>query len=264
MKQIEHSLSRLTLRSSPSQLTIASLFSALLVGFLFLPVIFILQQSQHIETIVMGMGSLIIIVIFFAMNLLKVNTFTFDKTKNCILWEQSSSLAKSAIKSVQFPMHIVAGVEVTISMGEGVSYYPRLILASVYWRIPLDSNGSYESAAILAQKIAQFLNVEYFPDESKAPLPIWQQKTLESSQNWQPHWKYLENEVERLQHCLEQDPQDTEALQNLGISLYLSNRLHRKQAVGYLQQAEKLFKAQQEEDCAAITKVIQALIHWGY
>jgi hypothetical protein len=202
---------------------------------------------------------------FFAVRVFKASTFTFDKSRDCILWEQRSFLRRSTTKSVEFPTHLIAGVEIMVSTDmEETGYYPRLILESIYWRIPLNSNGRYENAVTLAKTLAQFLSIDYFPDESKAPIPTWLQKTSSCAEPWQPHWQYLQNEADRLRHHIIQYPQDAEAHQDLGIFLYCSNRLNRNESVVYLQQAEKLFELQQDKDSAAIARLIQALISWGY
>ncbi|MUG93320.1 hypothetical protein F7734_13140 [Scytonema sp. UIC 10036] len=43
-----------------------------------------------------------------------------------------------------------------------------MILASVYWRIPLNSDGQYQSAIRIAEIMAQFLEIPYFSAKSKA------------------------------------------------------------------------------------------------
>lgn len=263
MKVIEHTQDSLILRSSTSLWVLLLIgFFAELVSFFFL-IGLLLQQTDYPGIIWIGMGSATIVGIpLFIIKFSKVDIFTFEKSKNCILWEQRSL---SAIKSVRFPAHLIVGVEITDSSTDaGPSYYPRLLLSSVYWRIPLEGNTHYENAVTLAKTISQFLNIDYYLDDSKAPIPTWRQQTSKCAEPWQPHWKYLENEVDRLRYHVLQHPEDAEAHQDLGISLYYSNRLNQKDSIVHLQRAEKLFELQQDEDSAAIARVIQALISCGY
>lgn len=269
MKVIEHSQDRLTLQSSTALLgSLLICAMAVLIGFCFFLFGLALQQSTHAGIIWLGVGSAIMVGIpFFAIEISKISTFTFDKSRDCILWEQHNLLKRAAKQSVEFPLHLIAGVEVVTDAmdSQRTSYYfPRLLLASVYWRIPLHSDGRYKSAVTLAKTIAQFLNIDYFPDEWKAPKPMLHQKILDNAEPGQFGWKYLENKAARLEHHIKQYPQDAEAHQNLGMALYRTNRLNRKRAIGYLQQAEELFEIQQQKDCAAIARVLQALVGWGY
>jgi hypothetical protein len=269
MRVIEHSQNRLILQSLPSRWMLLFIsFFATLVGSFFLLLGLVLQQSEHAGVIPIGMGIILIISIpVFAVKLSKANRLTFDTSNDLVLWEQYSVWKRSSVSSVKFPAHLIIGVELISSFmdTEGrASYYAQLLLASVYWRIPLGPSGRYENVVMLAKTISQFLNIEYFPDNSKAPIPTWRQKALRNAEPWKPHWQYFESETERLQRHIEQYPQDAEAHQDLGISLYRSNRMNRKKAINALEQAEKLFETQKDEDRAAVAKVIQAAICWGY
>jgi hypothetical protein len=193
--------------------------------------------------------------------LTQTSTFTFDKRKNCIVWEQHD-IRNAVIQSVDFPLHLITGITIeTSSDADSVGYYTRLILAPLFWRIPLNSNGDYQSAQILVKLLTEFLNVAYFPDGSKAPVRRRTMQDLGHSELKQEGWKYLENEIERLSQQLSQHPENAEAHQDLGISLYLLYPfLNRKKAIIHLQHAENLFETQLELDHAAVARVLQALI----
>ncbi len=264
MKVIEQNQDRLILQSSNSfwGLLLGGV-AAVIVGLFFFLIGLVIQKSNNAGIIALGIGSAIIFSVpYFAINFSTVNTFTFDKSQDYILREQRRSLGWSDIKLIKFPAHLIVGVEIIDSMdAEVTSYNVKLLLASVYWRIHVTSNSSDESAATTAKLIAQFLNIDYFPYPSKAPASTWQQKASKYAEPWQFHWKYLESEAERLQHYVADHPQDAEAHQDLGIALHFSNQ---KEAVVHLQKAEKLFEMQQKIDCAAIVRVMQALINRNY
>jgi ribosomal protein S15P/S13E len=191
--------------------------------------------------------------------LTQTSTFTFDKRKNCIIWERHD-IRNAVIQSVDFPLHLITGITID-SDADSVGYYTKLILAPLFWRIPLNSNGDYQSAQILVKMLTEFLKITYFPDESKAPVRRLTTQDLGSSELKQEGWKYLENEIERLSQHLGQHPEDAEAHQDLGISLYLLYPfLNRKKAINYLQHAENLFETQLELDRAAVARVLQALV----
>jgi hypothetical protein len=267
MKVLEHNQNRLIL-SFRDSLWCTLLFGiTLTMGGLFFSILGIaFKQEDNLLPIawILSLGIGIILIfggLLWIVKLTKTSTFTFDKAKNCILWEQHN-LRNFVIQSVEFPLHLITGITIETSTDtESVSYYARLIIAPLFWRIPLNSSGDYQSAAILAKMLAQFLNVTYFPNESKAPAPRRTQKVAEHIEPWREGWRYIEDEIDRSYQHLSQHPQDAEAHQDLGIALYLLYPfLNRKKAIIYLKQAEKLFEAQQEPDRAAVIRVLQALV----
>jgi hypothetical protein len=221
--------------------------------------ILLFQQAEGVWIMSFGIRSALIVVgIFWIVKFPKVSTFTFDKSRNCILREQRTLLSHSVNRSFEFPSDLIAGVAIATSeLTETTAYYPTLILDRIYWRINLDSDGHYDTAATIAKTIARFLNVNYFPDESKTPLPTWKQKMLERAQPYQPGWKYLEEEIDRLRQHLSQYPFNARIHLELGILL----RSNRKDATVSLKQAENLFEAQQDLDLAALARVLQDLAH---
>jgi hypothetical protein len=265
MQVIEHHQDRLILRYQRSLikgLTIGIVFA---LGGLFFCLLglALIKQGEEVWVLPLGIGSISIGAGFlWIIKFPKVITFTFDKSKNCILWEQSTFQSQPVKPTLEIPINLIVGIEIATSdeTDAATGYYPRLILDHVYWRILLDSDGSYQAAEAIARIVAQFLNVAYFPDAAQAPAPKWKQKISEHAAPYQAGWKYLEDEVERLQQYLGQQPQDAEAHQELGIALYFSNRSHHKEAISHLQQAERLFETQQQQDLAALAKIVLALV----
>lgn len=271
MKVIEQSQNKIVLGSR------ISLWWALLIGTIFpLGGIFFclfglaLQKLGYpfgFGVMFLGMGGILAIGSFFvAVTLAETTVYIFDKSRYCILLEKRT-LGKKSKKQlmIECPSHLIFEVEIeTVSGDEGVGYYPNLILVSNYWRIRLKSNGDYQSAVKFATMIATFLDIPCFSGQLKAPAPTFY-KLLERLEPWRFSWQYLEDEVERLQQLLRQKPYDAEAHQNLGIALYYLNPwLNRRQMIVHLQQAEELLEAQQDSECAAITKVIKTLVSWNY
>ncbi len=115
----------------------------------------------------------------------EVNTYKFDKITNLILLKRHNRLTLST-KYIEFPFHLIIGIELeNISGSEGgMSFYPQLILASIYWRIPIKSNGSYQDSVNTCQMIAQFLNIPYFTNQLEAPVPIHNRKISDNLKPW--------------------------------------------------------------------------------
>ncbi|MEJ1934133.1 hypothetical protein WDZ92_28385 [Nostoc sp. NIES-2111] len=268
MKIIEQSQHRLILRSQKS------LWFPLLVSLTFIPFgLFLcflglaLQRANYPGIIGVVSGCVIVVGgLYTIITDTEITTYTFDKAKNSILWERQNRFPRLNTKSVEFPCSLISGIEVEDASGSegGIAFYPSLILASIYWRILLKSDGRYESAVGIARRIAQFLNIPYFANKLEAPTPTLDMKIRENLKPGQYSWQYLENEVERLRQQLVHHPLDASIHQELGISLYYLNRwLYRNDAVTHLQQAERLFDSQQEFYRAAIARVIKILVSWN-
>lgn len=194
-------------------------------------------------------------------NFPKINTFTFDKTRNCLLREQQTLPNQPVNQFIEIPLHLIIGVEIASpysSADSPESYYPNLILDSVYWRIHVNSDGRHDTAVKLGKLISDFLGVNYYPNESKAPLRIWDRKSLEGAAPNQFHWKYFEEEIDRLRQHLNQHPSDAEAHQELGILI----RSNPKEAIDHLKQAENLFEIQKNIDRVVLARVLQKLVNW--
>jgi len=264
MRIIEHNKNKLVLSFRRSLVT--HLFvgiSFILVGSFFGVISLLLaHHSEGAWLLSSGMGIVQIVGgVFWITNFPKVNTLTFDKARNCFLREQRTLPNQFVHQFIEIPLHLIIGVEIASSHGSADSpdsYYPNLILDSVYWRIHLDSDGRYDAAVKLAKLISQFLEINYFPDESKAPLRVWDQKSLEGAAPYQFHWKYFEEEIDRLRQHLSQHPSDAEAHQELGILM----RSSRKEAIDHLKQAENLFEVQEDIDRAVLARVLQDLVNW--
>lgn len=229
---------------------------------------FVLQRADYPGIIAVVSGFIIVAIsLYTIIEDTETTTYTFDKAKNSILWERQNRFKILHTKSVEYPCHIISGIEVEDVSGSegGIAFYPRLILASIYWHFHLKSDGSYESAVSIAKTIAQFLDIPYFANKSEAPTPTLDIKIRENLEVGQSSWQYLESEVELLRQQLDHHPNDPDIHQDLGISLYYLNRwIHRKEAVKHLQQAERLFESREDSDRAAIARVMTALFSWNY
>ena len=128
-----------------------------------------------------------------------VVTFRFDRQQQQILWQQQTLLDRSDGTSLAFPIHLIVGVELitTSDIDATTGYYLNLILDRVYWRIPLNSDGYARTTIDTAKQIAEFLAVSYYPDNSKAPLPLWHKKISQSVDPYQSSRQYLATEIER-------------------------------------------------------------------
>jgi hypothetical protein len=251
-----------------------SIWQALAIGMLFcgsslvVALMILLVQYERggnpIFPVVIG-GCLIFIGGVFAASWPLVVTFTFDRQQQQILWERQTLLNRTTPTSLTFPIHLIVGVELvtTSDIDAATGYYLNLILDRGYWRILLNSDGYERTAIAIAKEITEFLAVPYYPENSKAPLPIWQQKISQSADPHQFTWQYLATEIERLEQYVSAHPQAAAAHQELGIALYLSSRSHRRLALAHLQQAQQLFATDLDGDLAAITRVIHHSIDWS-
>ena len=266
MKIIEKTQDRCVLRFQKS-LRCALLINIILIpyGSLICLICFLFLRANYLPGIIGVVSGFVIILggIYTIIVDAEITTFTFDKVQDSILWERQNRLINSQPKSVEFPCHLICGVEVEGVSGDegGITYYLGLILALNYWRIPLKSDGLYDSAVKIAEMLAEFLDITYFSYKSPAPQ---QQPFMTIPKNQTPglfDWKYIEDEVEKLQPNLATYPDNAEAHQDLGIALcYLNKWQNRKQALIHLQEAERLFESAQDSDRLAIVKVIKTLI----
>lgn len=264
MQIIEHNQERLILsfRHSIATYLLISIGFVLVGFFSGMISLLLVQSSEGSWVLFCGMGVVLIAGgIVWISRFPKINRFTFDRSGSCLIMEQKNFQNQSIEQFLEIPLHLIIGVEVSSSFSSAdspTSYYPNLVLDRVYWRIHLDSDGRYDTAVKIATTISQFLEINYFPDESKAPLPVWEQKVLEGAAPYQFHWKYLEEEVDRLQKHLSQYPLDAQAHQELGILM----RFNRREAIAHLKQAESLFESQQKIESAVLTRVLQNLVIW--
>ncbi|MEP0872116.1 hypothetical protein NDA01_20075 [Trichocoleus desertorum AS-A10] len=270
MQIIEHNPDRLVLffrRSFLLGLLLGA--SCTFIGLFFCLFGFILLQQAEggVWILPTGMGSLAVITGFFWVFLFPTRTtLIFDKSQNCVVREQSRFPGQAPKQTLKLPLDCIVGVLLGSSSGETTTYYPELILDLVYWRIWLNSDGSYQTAVKISKTIAQFLNVNYFPKESKAPLTSFEQRWLKAAKPSQS-WQYLEDEVERLQRHLSENPEDGAAHQELGILLHSKTTFgtlpgsRRQEILFHLEAAQKLFEVQQKPEQAAIASKLQMLVN---
>lgn len=263
MKIIDRDRDKLVLRSS-------GIGVALLFAFTFIPggifsfllgwAIYFSEASHLIAASVMPIVIGVIFPlagIYFAVVFAEVKTYTFDKETNSFLLQKQALRGGFQPTVREFPLHLICGVEVTENFSGAdtpSSYYPRLILSWIYWRVPLPDSASDRDAANLAKTIADFLNIPYFPYLSKAPVQIFEQKIAENCPPGVYSWKYVENEVARLKEAFDRDPDNTEVCLELAMMTYYVDRA---KAIPYLERAERLYESTRQSDRAAIIGVIK-------
>jgi hypothetical protein len=265
VKIIDRERNKLTLRYQ------RSIWQSLAIGLMFwfggiaTALMILLVQHERggkpIFPVVIG-GFFICLGVVFTVTWPLLVTFTLDRQQQQIVWERQTLLDRNIPKSVTFPLHLIVGIELVtdIDMDTGTGYYLNLIVARVYWRILLNSDGYERTAIDLARQLAGFLEIPFYPENSTPPLPLWRQQLAQSDNPHQSAGEYLETQIDRLEKYIIAHPQDALAHQELGIALYLSSRSQRKLALEYLHQAQQLFITDRAEDLAAITQVIQFAI----
>jgi hypothetical protein len=193
-----------------------------------------------------------------------VVTLTFDQSQQRMVGEKyllRFFQSQPARKTIEIPMNLIMGIEIVMSsdMDTETGYYSKLILNHVYERFLLDSHGAYRSTISTAKAIAQFLNVAYFPDESKAPIPTRFQN-IPKGEIGLESWRGLDDRIEHLRQSISEGSLDPEIHQELGLLLFRTERSDLKAAAMHFRQAELLFKA--ERDRAVLARVLRELVDW--
>lgn len=188
------------------------------------------------------------------------NTITFDKSKNRLFWERGTFPNRPVREALEIPLDVIVGVMIVdTGDADSANYNLVLILEPAYWRLSLHSERYYFAIEGLARSIAEFSNAPYFPDESKAPLPLDRRKILEGAAPYQFGWKYLEEEIDRLDKHVDRYPTDAAACLELGVL----PRSKPAEAIVYLQRAERLFEARREVERARSVAVLRSLVNWN-
>jgi hypothetical protein len=236
-------------------------------GFFALFGLLMAQKAEAIWILPFVMGNMMLISSFISViKYPQITTLTFDQAQQRMVGEKyllRFFQSQPARKTIEIPMNLIMGIEIVTSsdMDTATGYYSKLILNHVYERFLLDSYGAYRSTVSTAEAIAQFLNIAYFPDESKAPTPTRFQN-LPRGEIGLEGWRGLDDRIEYLRQSISESSPNAEIHQELGLLLFRTERSDLKEAAMHFQQAELLFEAGQERDRAVLAKVLRELVEW--
>jgi len=217
--------------------------------------------------------SLLVIFGFVLVILVEIETITFDKNLGHMtikrhkpliaktkfikhLLQRISGLEIQETKLIKHLLQDISGVEIQeMSDSESTKYRICLVLHSGKQRVPLTSGftaglGSYHKEA---EVIATFLNIinyglNGFPTDKSNELK----------------WDSIEEEITHWKTAIKSDSNDANAHMKLGIALMTQNKTKNKeQAMGYLKQAEALFKAQGYNEEAMQAAQLYGVAYWG-
>ena len=229
------------------------------IGILFFVIgLFLVFSGQFLGFLFAPVGSMVMI---FA----EIETIIFDKNLGNLTIKRHKPLITKT-KLIKHLLQDISAVEIqqmtsnntdSESNRNSVSYTYRvcLVLDSGKRRVPLTSSFStgLGSKHKKAEVIATFLNIKNygldgFPTENYSELK----------------WETIEEEIAHWETAIKNDSNDADAHMKLGLALMLQDKTKNKeQAMGYLKQAEALFKAQGYDEEAMQAAQLYGVAYWG-
>jgi tetratricopeptide (TPR) repeat protein len=187
----------------------------------------------------------------------EIETITFDKNLgNLTIKRHKPLIAKT--KLIKHLLQDISGVEIQeMSSSESNTYRVCLVLNLGKRRVPLTSSFStgLGSKHKKAEVIATFLDIKNYGLDG-----------FPSQQNFSEElkWETIEEEIIHWETAIKSDPNDAHAHMRLGLALISQNKTKNKeQAMGYLKQAEALFKAQGYDEEAMQAAQLYGVVYWG-
>lgn len=185
----------------------------------------------------------------------EIETITFDKNLGHMTIKRHKPLIAKT-KLIKHLLQDISGVEIQeMSSSESNTYRVCLVLDSGKRRVPLTSSFStgLGSKHKKAEVIATFLDIrnyglDGFPTDNSNELK----------------WETIEAEITHWETAIKSDSNDADAHMKLGLALILQDKTKNKeQGMGYLKQAETLFKAQGYDEEAMQAAQLYGVAYWG-
>jgi hypothetical protein len=185
----------------------------------------------------------------------EIETIAFDKSLGHLTIKRHKPLIAKT-KLIKHLLQDISGVEIQeMSSSESNTYRVCLVLNSGKRRVPLTSSFStgLGSKHKTAEVIATFLNIrnyglDGFPTDNSNELK----------------WDTIEEEITHWKTAIKSDANDADARMKLGLALMVQDATNNKeQAMGYLKQAEALFKAQGYDEEAMQAAQLYGVAYWG-
>ncbi|WP_293130196.1 hypothetical protein [Microcoleus sp. bin38.metabat.b11b12b14.051] len=189
------------------------------------------------------------------MILAEIETITLDKNLGHMTIKRHQPLITKK-KIIKHLLQDISGVEIQgTSSSEGNTYRVCLVLDSGKRRVPLTSSFStgLGDKDKKAEIIATFLNIrnyglDGFPTDNSNELK----------------WDSIEEEITHWKTAIKSDSNDADAHMKLGLALMLQDATNNKEeAMGYLKEAQTLFKAQGYDEEATQALQLYSVAYWG-
>ena len=161
-------------------------------------------------------------------------------------------------KVVKHLIQDISGVEIQQMSGDSSNTYRVcLVLESGKRRVPLTSGftSGFGDKHKKAEIIANFLDIRNyglggFPSQETSSEKI--------------QWKTVEEEILHWETAIKSDPTDADAHLKLALALISQDPTKNKeQAIGYLKQAEAIFKSQGYDEEAMQAAQLHGMAYWG-
>jgi len=187
----------------------------------------------------------------------EIDTITFDKNLGHMTIKQHKPLLAKT-KVVKHLIQDISGVEIQeMTSSDSNTYRVCLVLESGKRRVPLTSSftSGLGNKHKKAEIIANFLEIRNY---SLGGFPS--QET--SSEELQ--WKTVEEEILHWETAIKSDPTHADAHIKLALALISQDPTKNKeQAMGYLKQAEAIFKSQGYDEEAMQAAQLYGVAYWG-
>src|SRR4028119_1356916 len=187
----------------------------------------------------------------------EIDTITFDKNLGHLTIKRHKPLLAKT-KVVKHLIQDISGVEIQGTSGDSSNTYRVcLVLESGKRRVPLTSGftSGLGNKHKKAEVIATFLDIRNY---GIGGFPS--QET--SSEELQ--WKTVEEEIIHWETAIKSDPNDADAHLKLALALISQDKTKNKeQAMGYLKQAEDLFKSQGYDEEAMQVAQLHGMAYLG-
>lgn len=187
----------------------------------------------------------------------EIDTITFDKNLGHMTMKRHKPLIAKT-KVVKHLIQDISGVEIQqMSSDRSNMYRVCLVLESGKRRVPLTSSftSGLGNKHKKAEIIANFLEIRNY---GLSGFPS--QET--SSEELQ--WETVEEEILHWETAIKSDPTDADAHIKLALALISQDPTKNKeQAMGYLKQAEAIFKSQGYDEEAMQAAQLHGMAYWG-
>ena len=203
-------------------------------------------------------GYLFAVVGLLSVIFVEIDTITFDKNLGHMTIKRHKPLLAKT-KVVKHLIQDISGVEIQEmrSRESSNTYRVCLVLKSGKRRVPLTSSFSagLGNKHKKAEVIANFLDIRNY---GLGGFPS--QET--SSEELQ--WRSVEEEILHCETAIKSDPTDADAHIKLALALISQDKVKNKeQAMGYLKQAEAIFKSQGYDQEAMQAAQLHGMAYWG-
>lgn len=184
----------------------------------------------------------------------EIESITFDKKLGQMTIDRQQPLIFKT-KIVKHLIKDISGVEIQeMSGSQSNTYRVCLVLESGKRRVPLTSSFStgLGDKQKKAQVIATFLDIKNYGLEG-FPTPIYREL----------QWETIEEEIVHWESAIASDSNDADAHMKLAFALVKQDKTkNKKQAIGYLKQAEAMFKSQGYDEEAMQARQVWSIMWW--